>query len=697
MHVLNRQSLWTLSGVVLLCIIFVAQLLLSVRQQSETFDEPCHMYAGYRSLKYGDFGINPEHPPLVKMVAALPLVHLTDVPEDQKRFFRLDCATGGMGLLSSNGTGRQLFRARSAAAIFALALMIVLFLAVREMFGKGPAFLALVLAVFDPNLLANGALVTTDMAVTCLLLAAVYAFWRYARRPTIARLLICGLAAGLTLAAKHSGLFVLPLLGVLALVHWAMPEKIDDAPNVEGRGRRALRLVGALAAITVIAFAILWSFYGFRYRARPAPLDIAPSLSAYSTPLAKTPINKPLVFLERWHLLPESYLYGLIDVLYVSHGRPTFLLGNWYLTGKWYYFPAALVIKCTLAFMALLLVAVVALVLHQKSAGTEPTQSRVPARRLLVLVLPPLLYLLMSMTSKLNIGFRHVLPMVPFLIAFAAAAAWQLWRRSRAWSVVVALLVAFHVFSSLRSFPDYLPYSNELFGGTAKTYLVLNSSNVDWGQGLKETANYLNDHNDGDCWLAYFGTGVPASYGIHCKPLPGFYNLLVAQYIPTGGCAAKDPEVDGTLIIGTNATTGSFNGPLDLNPYSRFLHETPVANIGGSMLVFRGRYQLPAIAAFCHAIEASRLLDAKQLETQQLEHAGEEARAAVAMAPRDAGMHLLLGDALLKLKQTDAAKAEFESALRLAQGIEPDYQAPLISGINRRLARLAEPHKNEDR
>jgi hypothetical protein len=267
------------------------------------------------------------------------------------------------------------------------------------------------------------------------------------------------------------------------------------------------------------------------------------------------------------------------------------------------------------------------------------------------------------------------------------------------WAVVAGILLAFHIVSSLHSFPDYLPYSNELFGGTAKTYLVLNSSNVDWGQGLKETARYLEERNDdaSDCWIAYFGTGVPASYGIRCKPLPGFYNLLLAQYIPTGGCAAKDPDIDGTLIIGTNATTGSFNGPLDLNPYSRFLHETPVANIGGSMLVFRGRYQLPAIAAFCHAIEASRLLGAEQVDARQLEHAGEEARAAVAMAPRDAGMHLLLGDALLKLKQTDAAKAEFESALRLAQGLEADYQAPLISGINRRLARLAEAHKNEDR
>jgi 4-amino-4-deoxy-L-arabinose transferase-like glycosyltransferase len=627
MHVLNRQSLWTVSGVTLLCLLFVSQLLLSVRRQSETFDEPCHMYAGYRSLKYGDFGINPEHPPLVKMVAALPLVHLTNVPEDPKRYFRLDCATSGMALLSGNDTDKQLFRARAAATIFGLALMLVLFVAVREMFGKGPAFLALVIAVFDPNLLANGALVTTDMAVTCLLFASVYTFWRYTERPSIARLLVCGLAAGLTLASKHSGLFVLPLLGVLALVDWIIP-KGNDSGGVESRGHRALRLVGALAAIGVIAVVILWSFYGFRYRARPAALDMAPPLAEYSAPLAKTPLNRPLAFLERRHILPESYLYGLIDVLYVSHGRPTFLLGNWYLTGKWYYFPAALLIKSTLAFMGLLVLAIVGFMVRKKSP--EAIESRPALRTLLFLILPPILYLLMSMTSKLNIGFRHVLPILPFLIALTAAGVWLLWRRGRAWTVVVIVLLGFHVVSSLRSFPDYLPYSNELFGGTAKTYEVLNSSNVDWGQGLKETAGYLEAREDiaGDCWIAYFGTGVPANYGIHCKPLPGFYNLLVAQYIPTGGCAAKDPEIGGTLIIGANTMTGTFNGPLDLNPYARFLHETPVANIGGSMLVFRGRFQLPAIAAFCHEVDGGRLLQANQAEK-----AIDEARTAVAMAP----------------------------------------------------------------
>jgi len=214
--------------------------------------------------------------------------------------------------------------------------------------------------------------------------------------------------------------------------------------------------------------------------------------------------------------------------------------------------------------MALLLLAIAGFAFRPNATTPESIGPESTARRLLFLGVPPTLYFLVSLTSKMNLGVRHVLPMFPFLIALVAAGTWRLWRRSRAWAVVVGLLVAFHIFSSLHSFPDYLPYSNELFGGKEKTYRLLNTSNADWGQGLKQTVRYLQDHNVGDCWLAYFGTGTPAAYGIHCKPLPGFFNLVAAQFLAGGGCAAKDPDLQGTLIIGANVPTGSINGPLDL-------------------------------------------------------------------------------------------------------------------------------------
>ena len=120
------------------------------------------------------------------------------------------------------------------------------------------------------------------------------------------RLLIAGVAVGLLLATKHSGILIGPIL--LSLIGW----EIAFAPRGE-RGRLALRLARAFAVITVIAIAMLWAFYGFRYAARPAGLQLIPSLSSYSESL--TPFQKATIgWMARLHLLPESYLFGMVDV-----------------------------------------------------------------------------------------------------------------------------------------------------------------------------------------------------------------------------------------------------------------------------------------------------------------------------------------------------------------------------------------------
>ena len=57
-------------------LIFVALGLGSVLQKSPTYDETVHLFAGYSYLRWGDYRVNPEHPPLVKMLAAAPLLAL---------------------------------------------------------------------------------------------------------------------------------------------------------------------------------------------------------------------------------------------------------------------------------------------------------------------------------------------------------------------------------------------------------------------------------------------------------------------------------------------------------------------------------------------------------------------------------------------------------------------------------------------
>jgi len=266
------------AAVVCLLVILGLQLLLSVRQESQTWDEANHIYAGYKSWTDADFGLNPEHPPMLKLLATAPLLTSPlKTPKLEDRYFKEEAFRGGKDFLYQNDADKILLRTRLAAATLTLLLALIVFLAAKEMFGTGAAFIALTLLAFDPNLLAHGALVTTDAALSCFMFAGIYAFYRFVRAPSIWRLSMVGIATGLALATKHTGMLVLPmllLLGVFELVrNWISDKRVS--------GKQALRLIASLAAITVIAVAVLWSFYGFRYAARPNGLQLNPPLTEY--------------------------------------------------------------------------------------------------------------------------------------------------------------------------------------------------------------------------------------------------------------------------------------------------------------------------------------------------------------------------------------------------------------------------------
>src|SRR5262245_55097772 len=220
----GRRRRWiVLAGALSLLAILEAELVLSATRQSQIGDEGCHIYAGYRYWTHGDFGLNPEHPPLVKLMAALPLLVLDlKAPPLPETSSKADCFFGAAQFLYTNDADRILLLTRTAASVFTLLLAIVVFLAAAELFGIGAAFLALGLLVFEPNVLAHGALVTTDMGATFGLFAGVYAFYRFSKKRSLLRLLVCGLVVGVALCTKHSSVFVVPILVLLAALEIAI-------------------------------------------------------------------------------------------------------------------------------------------------------------------------------------------------------------------------------------------------------------------------------------------------------------------------------------------------------------------------------------------------------------------------------------------------------------------------------------------
>jgi hypothetical protein len=664
---LNVRKHYSSAGAAFLLLVLLGELTFSIRQQSLSWDEGDHIFAGYMSWKKVDFGINPEHPPLVKALAAIPLLPMHLKVPDPKGLasFKDEAYFDGRDFIFGNAEAeadRIIFRARMAAASLSLLLGLLVFLAAREMFGDGAALFALALVVFEPNMIAHGAYVTTDMGISCFIFASIYAFYRYVKAPSVSRLIVLGLVSGLALASKHSGVLLLPfgLALIITEILWPSPETRTNKRKV------ALRLIGAFLAASTIAIVVLWAFYGFRYAARPGGMPLSPSLAEYARGLKGVEPHFYLA-LARLHILPESYLYGLVDVRLISDSFSTYIFGKVYAHGVWFYFPAAFIIKSTAAFMGLLLLAGFAIVTGKLRARRE----------IFFLTIPPVLYLLIATGTGLNIGARHILPMYPFLSVLIGGAALALAHRDRRWAYVVGLLLAWHAVSSARAYPNYLAYSNEFWGGPANTYKYLTDSNTDWGQQLKAVKKYLDNRGVKDCWFAYFVEPSIhfSAYGVPCEPLPTADSGWTDYQIDT------PQTITGTLLISAGTLTGYEWGSNVLNPYREFQKLKPVAFIQDGVFVYDGTFDMRFASALGHVTRARDLTAAGQLASALV-----EAQTAVAIDPDELQAQMVLGNTLTALGRPLAAKPAYQQALVIAKTMEPSAEAIWVKTIQKKLA-----------
>jgi hypothetical protein len=661
-------------------------MLHAIRGQSLTWDEGDHIFAGYESWKTHDFGLNPEHPPMVKLVATLPLLPLQlKVPPVGHRFFKLESYMDGRELLFHNGPadgGRYgantlVFRARLFASVFSLLAALLVFLAATEMFSLPAGLIALTLFCFEPNLLAHGAYVTTDMGATCTIFATVYAFWRWVKVPSTGRLLTAGLVGGLALAAKHSTILLAPMLLLLAAA-------VLTAPLLDAQRRKKLtapatritlaRMIGALAIITGIAVIVLWAFYGFRYSARPAGLALSPPLDVYVRPLAPREA-RGILFFAHWHLLPESYLYGLADVRRVANDMPSFFLGRVYAHGTWMYFPVLFLIKSTLAMLALLALTLFAIARRWLR----------PSLELAFILIPPIVYMLVSMGSHLNIGARHILPVYLFCCVLAGAGAAALLRAPRTqksrerWTLAILALLIFHIATTVHASPNYISYSNEAWGGPTQTYRYLSDSNTDWAQQLIAVSAELRTRHVQHCYFAYFATPfiLPADYGIPCDLIPTFDSHALNASQPT-------PLIlEGPVLISAGDLNGFEFGSSGLNPYESFRSIHPTRFIQNGVFWFDGTFTVPLAAALPH-VELSTLA----LKQHNIPQAVAEAQQAEQLAPGEVEPEFALGDALSAASRPAEARAAYNRADPRIETMEPDARQIWRKNLSERLAAL---------
>jgi len=657
-----RVNRWVRGGCVgaLLCLLAL-QLVHAANKTSASWDEAHHLFDGYTIWKFGDYRLNPEVPPFIKLTTALPLLHMQlKVPPNQGRPDQTEAFLDGKAFVWGNGGDRVLFPARMMCAGFALALGLLIYLWAEEMFGFVAGIFALAMFAFDPNVLANGAMVTTDVGAAFCFVAAMYSFYRYCKRPGWVRLGVAGVALGVGLSAKYTGIFLVPMLMLVVVLEGAIARD----------WRVFWRRAGALVLMGLVAWVVVWSFYGFRYKAAPAGKDLNPPLAKYLTQMHDQRDARVLRAMAKVKVLPEGYLWGLENTKETEWDDPSYFWGKVYRHGNWEYFPVALLIKSTLAFLILVALVPVAWIWGLRGR----------AREMLFLLVPVGVYLAISMSSSMDIGARHLLPVWAFLYVLVGGTATVLLDRDVRWGFVLAGLLAWQVVTSVRVSPAYMAYGNEAWGGPAKVDRYLGDANTDWGQQLKAVKTYLDERYITNCWFAYFPDGSidPEDYGIHCKRLPTT-DLLYWLGVPV----TTPPVISGTVLISAGDLEGIEFGDGKLNPYDDFRRVKPTAVIQHGVYVFDGTFAVPLAAALVDANDASDLSGEGQMDA-----AVAKAEDAVRLAPWSGQVHATLADVLLKDGKKAEALQAYETALGIEETVRPDLRMEDIRGLRARIAEL---------
>ncbi len=542
-------------AVPLLLAVFVGCGVFAALRESATFDETTHLPAGFTYLDRGDFRHNPEHPPLAKAWAAVPLWvpglakadytspnwNGTHVPPGDPQRSRADQWKFGFEFLNGRiddparkDPRRLLVPGRCAMLVPALLLGFLVYAWAREIWGRGGGLVALALFSLSPTILAHAHLVTTDVPAALGFAATLWSFWRFCRSPHWRWALGTGFALGIALLTKYTTLLLLPLLLLLGAM-WIL-----DGKGFAERRRRFLATSAGIAAALVIAFVTLWAGYLFRYS---AVTDPGYRLEWEGVSGGGGVARRVGDWARDHRILPEAYLFGLAYARGGAQRRLAFLNGKVSVRGWWYYFPEAFALKTPPAFMLLLLWVI--------AAHLRRTRGRSFAGWFVAA--PIVFFFVVSMLSHLNIGHRHLLPVYPLLFVAAGGAA-TLIEESRPRAAVAGLLLAGCAGSFLLATPRYLSYFNFIAGGPRGGWRYLADSNIDWGQDLPRLRAWIERNGVKQVHLAYFGTADPKAYGIPYRKV-----TLVHDFYPAE--PASRPGSGEYLAVSVTLLQGFYTDP----------------------------------------------------------------------------------------------------------------------------------------
>lgn len=505
--------------------------------KSTTNDEVAHITGGYTFNQFGDFRIQPENGVLPQRWHGLGLApldpafpNLESVPWTQGLAYQVSY---DFFYRSGNDPDALLLAARTMNVGWGLATLGLIALATFRCFGPGPALFATGLAALSPTMLAHSALATSDMAMAFFFVAVVFAFWWHLNNLNLFTFAVSSLTFGLACVAKFSAVMLLPMMAIMIVVRCLAGPPINHPfRGNDTTARRALGLGLSWAGHGLVAVSIIWLFFGFRFAMMSPDVPAGTMPLAWENILSAHPGWEPLIFgLRDLRILPEAFLYGFSYVLAFSLARGAFLDGQVGTAGWVDFFPKTFLYKtpsAELISLAITLIVFIWWLRRHPSLWWSRAFRWIPGITLFGL------YWAFSLTSNLNIGHRHILPTYPLLFIATGAIIWASGQIKgsaivQKWvpPALGATLIAGQLVSVASIHPHHLAYFNTPSGGPTKGYQHLVDSSLDWGQDLPGLAAWL-DQNSGSAdpvFMAYFGTGEPAHYGINARTvirLPNF-------------------------------------------------------------------------------------------------------------------------------------------------------------------------------
>ncbi|OGF52282.1 hypothetical protein A3I27_01980 [Candidatus Giovannonibacteria bacterium RIFCSPLOWO2_02_FULL_43_11b] len=586
-------------------------LIMSSLNDSATFDEIAHIGAGYTYLRYKDSRLNPEHPPLMKDLAALPLVFLNLNFDITQPFWNSENVndrqwTAGNLLLygSGNDPDKIVFWARLPIILLAILFGWLLYRWARSLYGEKVGLIVLFLYAFSPTFLAHSRYVTTDVAAAFGFFIGLASFLRFLERTDAKRTAVAGICLGVALLLKFSLFLLLPIYAGLALL-WIFFEARENSYNF----KFAWPLIGKIVLIGIIALLIIWAVYIYHVWNYPQAEQLRDETWVMSTFGKRYLVNIDTRLIENKYLRPiGQYFLGLLMVIQrADGGNTTYFMGEVSASGWREYFPVAYVLKETIAFHILSIFALFLALRRVIRAKGKNLSSFFDWMRdnfvLTSCIAFILVYWIYSLTSILNIGIRHVLPTFPFIYLLVARelTAWIYRPDSdspqdlKDWlrviykkifepipKIIFLALMFLWIFGSvILVYPYYLSYYNE-FIGIDNGYKYIGDSNYDWGQDLKRLRDLVQNNPDfagKKIYLNYFGGGSPQYY-------------LGRQYEDWWSAKGAPPSgsyfaVSSTLLAGAQGKPIKGIAIKPEDSYSWLSGEVPVARAGKSILIYK--------------------------------------------------------------------------------------------------------------